>query len=57
MSFGEPGSGTISLESGSVMAMLDFVSVIDPGADETLLWSAVIFDRPSFVSDCEQMQT
>ena len=56
-SFGEPGSGTMSPESGSVMAMSDFVGDIDPGADEPLLGSAVIFDRPSFVSDCEQMQT
>ena len=57
VSFGEPGSGTISPESGSVMAMSDFFGDIDPGADEPLLGSAVIFDRPSFVSDCEQMQT
>ena len=37
--------------------MSDFVSDIVPGPDEPLLGSAVIFDRQSFISDCEQMQT
>ena len=55
--FGEPGSGTVSPGSGSVMAMSDFVSDFDPGPDGPLLGSAVMCDRQSFVSDCEQMQT
>ena len=37
VSFGEPKSGTISQESGSVMAMSDFVSDIDPGLGGPLL--------------------
>ena len=56
VSFGEPGSGTVSPESGNVMAMSDFVSDFDPGPDGPLLGSAVMFDMHSFVSDCEQMQ-
>ena len=49
VNFGEP-------ESGSMTAMLDFVSDFDPGPGGPLLGSAVIFDRQSFVSNCEQMQ-
>ena len=44
VSFGEPRSGTISPECGSMLAMSDFVSDIDPGPDEPLLGSAVIFE-------------
>ena len=57
VNFGEPRSGTTSPESGSVAAMSDFVSDFDPGPGGPLLGSAVIFDRQSFVGDCEQMQT
>ena len=36
--------------------MSDFVSDFDPGSDGPWLGSAVMFDKQSFVSDCEQMQ-
>ena len=51
ISFGKPGSGTSSPESGSMTVMSDFVSDFDPGPGGPLLGSAVIFDRQSFVSD------
>ena len=50
--FGEPGSGTVSLGSGSVMVMSDFVS--DPGPDGPWLGSAVMCNRQSFDNNCEQ---
>ena len=54
---GEPMSGTTSPESGSMMAMSDFVSDFDPGPGGPLQGSAVIFDRQNCVRNCEQMQT
>ena len=47
--FGEPGSGTVSPGSGSVMAMSDFVSDFDPGPDGPWLGSAVMCDRQSLL--------
>ena len=49
VSFGESGSGTISPESGSMMAMSDFTSGVDPGPGEPhQLPSGVHLDMPSF---------
>ena len=50
VSSGEPGSGTVSPGSGSVMAMSDFVSDFDPGPDGPLLGSAVMFGRVLLVT-------
>ena len=57
VNFGEPESGTFPPGSGSMTAMSDFVRDFDPGPGGPLLGSAVIFDRQSLVSNCEQMQT
>ena len=54
---GEPGSGTVSPGSGSVMSMSDFVSDFDPGPVGPWLGLAVMCDRQSFVNNYEQMQT
>ena len=54
MDFGEPGSGTVSLGSGSVMVMSDFVSDFDPGPDGPWMGSAVMCNRQSFDNNCEQ---
>ena len=48
VSFGEPGSGTISPESGNVMAMSDFVGNIDAEPGEPFLSSGVHVDMPDF---------
>ena len=44
----DPGPGNISLESGSVMAMSDFVSDINPGARGPLLPSGVNLNMQNF---------
>ena len=54
VNFGEPRSGATSPESGSMTAMSDFVSDVDPGPGGPLQGSAVIFDRQNLVSSCEQ---
>ena len=48
VSFGEPGSGTISPESGNVMAMSDFGGDIDSEPGEPFLPSGVHLDIPDF---------
>ena len=47
-SFGEPGSGTISPESGNVMAMSDVAGDIDAEPGEPSLSSGVYLDMPDF---------
>ena len=48
VSCGEPGSGTISPESGNVMAMSDFAGDIDPKPGEPFLPSGVHLDMSDF---------
>ena len=48
VSFGEPGSGTISPESGNVMAMSDFAGDIDAEPGAPFLPSGVHLDMPNF---------
>ena len=49
VNFGEPRSGTTSLESGCMMAMSDFASVIDLEPGEPSLPLGVHLDMPYFV--------
>ena len=44
----DPGPGTISPESGDMVAVSDFVGDIDPGPDELLLQSGVSLNMPNF---------
>ena len=48
VSFGEPGSGTVSPRSGNVLAMSDFVGDIDAEPGEPFLPSGVHLDMPDF---------
>ena len=48
VSFGEPGSGTMSPGSGNVLAMSDFAGDIDAEHDGPLLLSGVHFDMPDY---------
>ena len=48
VSFSEPGSGTISPESGNVMAMSDFACDIDAEPGEPFLPSGVHLDMPDY---------
>ena len=48
VSFGEPGSGTISPESGNVMARSDFAGDIDAEPSDPFLSSGVHLDMPDY---------
>ena len=50
VSFGEPRSGTISLEFGITSAVSDLVGDIDPGPGDPLLQSGVSSNIPSLAA-------
>ena len=56
VSFGEPKPGTISQESGSVMAVSDFVGDCGLGPGVPLLQSGVSLDMPNFAGVVDKLQ-
>ena len=56
VSVSDLGPGTISPESGNVLAMSDFVSDFDPGPGEPLLRSGVGLNMPSFAGGVDKLR-
>ena len=55
-SVSDSGPGTISLESGNMLAMSDFVCDFDPGPGEPLLRSGVSLNMPNFAGNVDKLR-